>query len=58
MIESRPINVTFNAKKNVTGLKIITGLNTADELRDAAIQVVAGMFRLPLVHAPPKFAPT
>ena len=42
MIEACPIDVGFGPKQNVTGLKIITGLNAADELGGAAIDVVAG----------------
>ena len=42
MIETCPIDVGFGPKQNVAGLKIITGLNAADELGDAAIEVVAG----------------
>ena len=42
MIESRPIEIAFDAKQKVTGLEIITGLDAADEFGDAAIEIVAG----------------
>jgi len=42
MIETRPIEIAFDAKQKVTGLEIITGLDAADELGDAAIKIVAG----------------
>ena len=42
MIETRPIEITFNAEQNVAGLEIITGLDAADELGSAAIKIVAG----------------
>ena len=42
MIETRPIEITFDAKQKVTGLEIITGLDAADEFGDAAIKIVAG----------------
>ena len=58
MIESRPIEITFDTKQKVTGLKIITGLDAADELGDASVEIVAGNIQAALVHAPPKLAPT
>ena len=58
MIETRPVEIAFDSKQKMTGLEIVTGLDAADELADAAIKIVAGKFRLPLVHAPPKLAPT
>lgn len=42
MIETRPIEIAFDAKQKVTGLEIVTGLDAADELGDAAIKIVAG----------------
>jgi hypothetical protein len=42
MSESRPIDITFEAKEKVTCLKIIPGLDAADELGNAAIRAVAG----------------
>src|SRR5690242_13196061 len=42
MIESRPIEITFDAEQKMTGLEIITGLDAADEFGDAAIKIIAG----------------
>ena len=42
MIETRPIEIAFDAKQKVTGLEIIPGLDAADEFGDAAIEIVAG----------------
>ena len=58
MIESGPVKITFDAKQKVTGLKVITSLDAANQLGKAAIEIVAWIFRLPLVHAPPKLPPT
>ena len=42
MIEGRPIEIAFDTKQKMTGLKIITGLDAADELGDASVEIVAG----------------
>ena len=42
MVESRPIEITFDAKKNLAGLEIIAALNTADDFGNTAIEIVAG----------------
>ena len=42
MIETRSIEIAFDAKEKVTGLEIITGLDAADEFGDAAIKIIAG----------------
>src|SRR6516162_4190629 len=41
MIESGPVKITFNAKQKVTGLEVITSLDTANELGEPAVEVVA-----------------
>ncbi len=42
MIKGRPIEITFNTKQKVTRLKIITGLDAANELGDASVEIIAG----------------
>jgi hypothetical protein len=41
MTESRPVEVTFHAKKKMAGLEIVAALNATDEFGDASIQIVA-----------------
>jgi hypothetical protein len=40
MAESRPIEVAFDAKQKMAGLKVIAGLNAADEFGQTAIKIV------------------
>ena len=42
MIETRPVDITFDAEQKVASLEIITSLDAADELGDAPIKIVAG----------------
>src|SRR6266536_499412 len=42
VIETRPIEIAFYTNEKVTGLKIITGLDAANELGDTAIKIIAG----------------
>ena len=41
MIESGPVKITFDAKQKVTGLKVVTSLDTRNKLREAAVEIVA-----------------
>ena len=41
MIESRPVKITFDAKQKVTGLKVITSLDTGNKFGEPAIEIVA-----------------
>ena len=41
MTETRPIEITFDTKQKVASLKIVTGLDAADELRGASVEIVA-----------------
>ena len=41
MTKSRPIEIALDAKQQVTRLNVIAELDTANELGDAAIQIVA-----------------
>jgi hypothetical protein len=40
MIESCPIKVTFETKQKVTGLNVVTSLDAANKIGEAAIEVV------------------
>ena len=42
MIETRPVKIAFDAEQNVTSLEIIAGLDAADKLGDASVEIVAG----------------
>jgi hypothetical protein len=39
--ETRPIEITFNTKQEVTRLNVVAKLDAANELGDAAVEIVA-----------------
>ena len=41
VIESRPVEITFDAQQKVAGLKVITSLDTGNKLGEAAVEIVA-----------------
>jgi len=41
MIESRPVEITFDAKQKVTGLKVVASLKTRNKLGEPAVEIVA-----------------
>ena len=41
MIESGPVKITFDAKQKVTGLNVITSLDTGNKLGEAPVEIVA-----------------
>jgi hypothetical protein len=41
MIEGGPVESGFDAIQEIAGLKIISGLNAANELGEAAVKIVA-----------------
>src|SRR5262249_46768816 len=45
MTKTHPIGITFNAEQEVTRLNVVTKLHAANELCDAAIEIVAWNFQ-------------
>jgi hypothetical protein len=41
MIESRPVEITFDTKQKVTGLNVVASLGAANKFGEAAVEVVA-----------------
>ena len=49
MIESRPIEITFDTKQKVASLEIVTGLDAADKLGDTSVEIVTGNIQAAVV---------
>ncbi|MGY8669121.1 hypothetical protein Q3C01_43135 [Bradyrhizobium sp. UFLA05-109] len=42
MAERRPVEITFDAEQEVSGLKIVARLNASNKLSEATVKIVAG----------------
>src|SRR5262249_33384494 len=56
MIESSPVESAFHTIQEITRLKIISGLNAANELGEAAIEIIAGNVQVPACPCPAEIA--
>ena len=46
MIESRPVEITFDAVQEISGLKVVSSLHAANGFGEAAVEVVAGNIQI------------
>jgi hypothetical protein len=56
VIESRPVEITFDAIQEISGLKIVSSLNAANELSEAAVEIVSWDVQVPARPRPAEIA--
>jgi hypothetical protein len=58
VIESRPVEITFDAIQEISCLKIVSSLNAANELSETAVEVVAWNVQIATGPRPAELPPT
>ena len=56
VIESRPVEIAFDAIQEISGLKIVSSLNAANELSEAAVEIVSWDVQVPARPRPAEIA--